>query len=104
MSEARQKDIRKAVDALYKRVDKHFGDVLNPSAEHADVIKTVWKACEEETVKMFAKWRSLIERCYPVRPRFVTGELALLTSEQDEKQTLEIKSDDVRDFFRKVTA
>lgn len=65
-ADSRSKDLRKAIDVLYKRVDKHFGDVLNPSAEHADVIKTVWKACEVEVLRLEAAWRGLIEKCYPV--------------------------------------
>lgn len=55
---------------LYKRVDKHFGDVLNPSAEHTAVIKEVWKACEAEMQRLTAAWKGLIEKCYPVRPFF----------------------------------
>lgn len=65
-ADLRSKDLRKAVEVLYKRVDKHFGDVLNPSAEHADVIKTVWKACEDEVLRLTKVWKGLIEKCYPV--------------------------------------
>lgn len=67
--ELRAKDLRKAVDALYKRVDKHFGgDFANQAADqHTDVLKTVWKACEEEVVRLFAAWKGLIAKCYPVR-------------------------------------
>ncbi|KAI5474704.1 Exocyst complex, component Exoc1 [Pseudohyphozyma bogoriensis] len=84
-SDVRSKDLRKAVDALYKRVDKHFGDVENPSAEHAVVIKTVWKACEEEMLRLTATWKGLIDKCYP-----------------DERAGLEFTRDDVREFFAKA--
>jgi hypothetical protein len=67
LSDLRAKDVRKAVDALYKRVDKHFGDVSSPSAEHTAVLKTVWKACEDELQRLTAAWKGLIDKCYPVR-------------------------------------
>lgn len=68
-ADIRAKDLRKAIDALYKRVDKHFGiDVANQAAEHTDVLKTVWKACEDEVTKTVAEWKSLVAKCYPVRP------------------------------------
>lgn len=68
--ELRVKDLRKAIDALYKRVDKHFGsDGAGPhAAEHVEVLKTVWKACEDETVRLVTAWKGLISKCYPVRP------------------------------------
>ncbi|BGP23018.1 exocyst complex, component Exoc1 [Rhodotorula toruloides] len=65
-AEVRAKDLRKAIDALYKRVDKHFGvDVANQAAEHTDVLKTVWKACEDEVTKTIVEWKSLVAKCYP---------------------------------------
>ncbi|GAA5951609.1 hypothetical protein JCM8115_005195 [Rhodotorula mucilaginosa] len=64
--ELRAKDLRKAIDALYKRVDKHFGgEVSNQAADHTDVLKTVWKACEEEMVRLVTAWKGLIAKCYP---------------------------------------
>lgn len=68
-ADIRAKDLRKAIEALYKRVDKHFGiDVANQAAEHTDVLKTVWKACEDELTKTVSDWKSLVAKCYPVRP------------------------------------
>ncbi|BGP68575.1 hypothetical protein NBRC10513v2_001910 [Rhodotorula toruloides] len=65
-ADIRAKDLRKAIDALYKRVDKHFGvDVANQAAEHTDVLKTVWKACEDEVTKTIAEWKNLVAKCYP---------------------------------------
>lgn len=58
------KDLRKAVEALAKRVDKHFNDVTNPSAENAQVIATVWRACQDEASRLIRSWRGLTERCY----------------------------------------
>ncbi|KAK4704899.1 exocyst complex component 1, partial [Phenoliferia sp. Uapishka_3] len=87
ISDLRAKDLRKAIDALYKRVDKHFGDVLNPSAEHSAVIKEVWKACEVEVQRLTSAWKSLMERCYP-----------------DEKVGFEFSRDDVHDYYLKARA
>ncbi|GAA6058447.1 hypothetical protein JCM3770_005082 [Rhodotorula araucariae] len=65
-ADVRAKDLRKAVDALWKRVDKHFGgDVANQAAAHTDVLKTVWKACEDEVVRLVTTWKALIAKCYP---------------------------------------
>lgn len=68
--ELRSKDLRKAIDALYKRVDKHFGgDVVHQAADHTDVLRTVWKACEDEMVRLVTAWKGLIAKCYPVSLR-----------------------------------
>lgn len=73
--ELRAKDLRKAIDALYKRVDKHFGgEVSNQAAGHTDVLKTVWKACEDEMVRLVTAWKGLIAKCYPVSRERVTLE------------------------------
>ncbi|GAA5882579.1 hypothetical protein JCM16303_002054 [Sporobolomyces ruberrimus] len=83
LSDVRAKDLRKAIDALYKRVDKHFGaDISSPSAEHTDVLKTVWKACEDELTRLTTNWRNLVQKCYP-----------------DEKAGLEVSRTDIHTFF-----
>ncbi|GAA6059402.1 hypothetical protein JCM10212_003634 [Sporobolomyces blumeae] len=83
LSDVRAKDLRKAVDALYKRVDKHFGaDISSPSAEHLDVLKTVWSACEEELTRLVSNWKGLVQKCYP-----------------DEKVGLEVSRTDIHNFF-----
>lgn len=75
-SELRAKDLRKAIDALYKRVDKHFGgEVSNQAVGHTDVLKTVWKACEEEMVRLMTAWKGLIAKCYPVSQIFAEHQL-----------------------------
>ncbi|GAA5904040.1 uncharacterized protein JCM6883_002064 [Sporobolomyces salmoneus] len=83
LSDVRPKDLRKAIDALYKRVDKHFGaDISSPAAEHTDVSKTVWKACEDELTRLTTNWRMLVQKCYP-----------------DEKNGLEVSRSDIHNFF-----
>jgi hypothetical protein len=71
-SDVRAKDLRKAIDQLYKRVDKHFGgDVANPAAEQNEVLKTVWKATEDEMQRLVGQWKGLVAKCYPVRRSFL---------------------------------
>ncbi|GAA5913162.1 hypothetical protein JCM6882_005804 [Rhodosporidiobolus microsporus] len=65
-SDVRSKDLRKAIDVLYKRVDKHFGgDVASPAAEQNEVLKTVWKATEDEMQRLVGNWKGLVAKCYP---------------------------------------
>ncbi|KAG0145820.1 hypothetical protein CROQUDRAFT_671528 [Cronartium quercuum f. sp. fusiforme G11] len=59
-----KKDVRKAVEALAKRVDKHFTDVANPSAENSVVMNTVWVACEAELGKWIEEWKDVLNKCY----------------------------------------
>ncbi|GAA5919946.1 hypothetical protein JCM1841_000062 [Sporobolomyces salmonicolor] len=88
ITDVRAKDLRKAVDALYKRVDKHFGnDIASPSAEHTDVLKTVWKACEDELGRLVGNWKGLVAKCYP-----------------DEKGGIEVGRTDVHNFFLNAQA
>ncbi|GAA5888974.1 hypothetical protein JCM5296_002762 [Sporobolomyces johnsonii] len=88
ISDVRAKDLRKAIDALYKRVDKHFGnDIASPSAEHTDVLKTVWKACEDELGRLIGNWKGLVAKCYP-----------------DEKGGIEVGRTDIHNFFLNAQA
>jgi hypothetical protein len=67
LSDLRAKDLRKAVDALYKRVDKHFAaDPDDGASAGGEVLKTVWSACEDETQRLVGVWRGLMAKCYPV--------------------------------------
>lgn len=86
LSSTGAKDLRKGIDTLYKRVDKHFGSAENPSAEHALMIRTVWKACEVEVLRMHDSWRSMISRCYP----------------DDNKSSLEFSKEDVTADFKRA--
>ncbi|KAK4053149.1 hypothetical protein OIV83_001884 [Microbotryomycetes sp. JL201] len=85
LSDLRAKDVRKAVDALYKRVDKHFND--QSVSDSAVVLKTVWSACDEEMQRLTGVWRGLIEKCYP-----------------DDKVGLDFDQAQVHDFFVKARA
>lgn len=42
-----QKEIRKGIEALKKRVDKHFGDADDPTISR-DLVFKVLKECEKE--------------------------------------------------------
>ncbi|KAK4058603.1 hypothetical protein OIO90_000047 [Microbotryomycetes sp. JL221] len=83
LSDLRAKDVRKAVDALYKRVDKHFSDQTVSDA--GVVLKTVWNACDDEMQRLTGVWKGLIDKCYP-----------------DEKLGLEFDKAQVHDFFVKA--
>lgn len=62
------KDIRKYVDVLSKRVEKHFTDGEkvdeSNSAISSKVLLEVWKACEEEFVRLTETWSSRISQWY----------------------------------------
>ncbi|CCF54677.1 hypothetical protein NDA11_006208 [Ustilago hordei] len=66
------KDTRKAVEALAKRVGKHFGDDDDsPTAGEeggegeTEVLRKVWTSCEEGFVKEFDRIHRLGTDCYP---------------------------------------
>jgi hypothetical protein len=62
------KDIRKCVDVLSKRVEKHFTDGEKAdesnSAISGKVLLEVWKACEGEFVTLTETWTSRISQWY----------------------------------------
>lgn len=60
------KDLRKAVEPLAKRVEKHFaaGDGM-PTKDAAEVQANVWRACGDEAARCATTWKALLERCYP---------------------------------------
>lgn len=107
-SDIRAKDLRKAIDQLYKRVDKHFGgDVANPAAEQNEVLKTVWKATEDEMARLVGQWKGLVAKCYPVRPLssllFLPFSLADTPSDglQEEKGGgIEVDRNELHSFFK----
>ncbi|KAF8498012.1 exocyst complex component Sec3-domain-containing protein [Gautieria morchelliformis] len=65
VKEYNAKDMRRHVDALFKRVEKHYAD---PGEEHAgnnaNLFKGVWTACEQEVVKSTERFSRLIAQCY----------------------------------------
>ncbi|CAE6412634.1 unnamed protein product [Rhizoctonia solani] len=78
------RDMRKNIDGLYKRVEKHFdaeeGSALPPgqSGVAAPVLVGVWNACEEQLLRLTDKWIKLINQCYPdsgVSLEYTTGEV-----------------------------
>jgi hypothetical protein len=72
LKEYHAKDIRKHVDTLFKRVEKHFTEASEKiTTEEASnilpgtVIAGVWKACEEELVRITEFFNKRIAQCYP---------------------------------------
>jgi hypothetical protein len=69
------KDLRKHVDGMNKLVQKHFIDapVVNPGNGNQDradegvgrtVLLGVWRACEEELMKVTEGWKERVSQCY----------------------------------------
>jgi exocyst complex component 1 len=64
------KDVRKHVEALSKRVEKHFTEASEKETTQKSgiargtVMVGVWKACETEVVKMTELFTKLISQCY----------------------------------------
>jgi hypothetical protein len=71
VKEFTSKDVRKDVDALFKRVEKHFTEasdtttqVENGPIAQGTVMVGVWRACEEELVRMTELFQKRISQCY----------------------------------------
>lgn len=64
------KDIRKHIDALFKRVEKHFTEAEEKATKEESgiapgtVMVGVWKACEEELQRMTENFNKRISQCY----------------------------------------
>jgi hypothetical protein len=61
------KDMKRLIDTLYKRVEKHFsaeGDDLGSAAQSDGALASVWNACEEETVSATQRFEDLVNQCY----------------------------------------
>ncbi|KAJ3870293.1 exocyst complex component Sec3-domain-containing protein [Lentinula novae-zelandiae] len=74
VKEFNAKDIRKVVDNLFKRVEKHFteaSDLQTPGTEQGGgiapgtVMVGAWKACEEELLRITELFMKRISQCYP---------------------------------------
>ena len=74
VKEYNAKDIRKLIDTLFKRVEKHF-DEASEKATTEDVSAStgiapgtvmvgVWKACEEELLRITDLFNKRISQCY----------------------------------------
>ena len=64
LKEYSTKDMRKHIETLYKRVEKHFMDASDKMAIDDMVLGHVWKACEEELLKLTQRVSSLISTYY----------------------------------------
>jgi exocyst complex component 1 len=69
VKEYNAKDIRKYVESLFKRIDKHF----NEGSERTDdsggmvpgtVMVGVWTACEDELLRITELFSKRISQCY----------------------------------------
>ncbi|KAI9496495.1 exocyst complex component Sec3-domain-containing protein [Zychaea mexicana] len=52
------KEIKKSLEQLYKRVDKHF-------SEEEGLLQVVWRGIQEEFIQQHEKMENLIQKCYP---------------------------------------
>ncbi|KAI7855257.1 exocyst complex component Sec3-domain-containing protein, partial [Circinella umbellata] len=52
------KEIKKSLEQLYKRVDKHF-------SEEEGLLQVVWRGIQEEFIQQHEKMEHLILKCYP---------------------------------------
>lgn len=52
------KEIRKSLEVLYKRVDKHF-------TEDEGLLQVVWRSIQEEFARLLRKYEDIIGKCYP---------------------------------------
>lgn len=70
VKEYNAKDIRKHVDVLFKRVEKHFMETSEKAATQkggiasGTVMVGVWKACEAETLRITELFSKRISQCY----------------------------------------
>lgn len=85
------KDVRKHVDALFKRVEKHFTEASEKTTTEESggiapgtVMVGVWKACEEELLRDTDAFSKRIAQCYA-----------------DSGVTLEYNAGDVESAFRR---
>lgn len=65
------KDLRKNIDALFKRVEKHFTEASEKTTSEESggiapgtVMVGVWKACEEELLRITELFSKRITQCY----------------------------------------
>lgn len=72
VKEYSNKDVRKQIESLFKRVEKHFNsDALDkPTADDGGIIAPgtvlaeVWKACEDELLRITELFSKRISQCY----------------------------------------
>jgi hypothetical protein len=52
------KELKKGLELLYKRVDKHF-------TEEEGLLQVVWRGIQEECCRQLRKYEELMTKCYP---------------------------------------
>ncbi|KAF7721909.1 hypothetical protein EC973_003948 [Apophysomyces ossiformis] len=75
------KEIKKSLEGLYKRVDKHF-------SEEEGLLQVVWRNIQEEFIQQHEKMEELIKKCYPdagVHLEFTIQDLLGMMSELARK-------------------
>ncbi|KAI8364634.1 exocyst complex component Sec3-domain-containing protein [Radiomyces spectabilis] len=75
------KEIKKSLEQLYKRVDKHF-------SEEEGLLQVVWRGIQEEFLRQHEKMEELIQRCYPdagIHLEFTVQDLLAMMSELARK-------------------
>ncbi|XP_060579983.1 exocyst complex component 1-like isoform X3 [Ruditapes philippinarum] len=72
------KEVKKSLDHLYKKVEKHL-------SEDENLYQVVWVAMQNEFIKQYNTYVELINKCYP-----------------DSNITLEFSIDDVLQFFSNI--
>lgn len=64
------KDVKRSIEALFKRVEKHFDDEGEDVSSSTNkvipgtVIASVWAACEEKLVLETQRFMKIIGQCY----------------------------------------
>jgi len=92
VKEYNAKDVRKHVDSLFKRVEKHFTEASEKTTEEGrgilpgTVMVGVWKACQDELLRITELFSKRITQCY-----------------SDTGVTLEYGTGDVEAAFRRHT-
>jgi fatty acid-binding protein DegV len=52
------KQVKKGLEALYKKVEKHL-------SEEGNLLQVVWRAMQEEFIRQYKMLEDLIQQCYP---------------------------------------
>ena len=71
--------MKKNIEILYKRVEKHFAD------SDRTLLTIVWKSIHQRSMTEYPRWNALTTRCYPP-----TG---------DSQVLLEFSSQEFAEFF-----
>ena len=72
VKEYNAKDVRKHIDSLFKRVEKHFTEASEKATSEdvstgiasGTVMVGVWKACEDELLRITDVFVKRIDQCY----------------------------------------